>query len=100
MIPKRARLILAEFIFEQTFATFQEDVVLLEAQQANMDMMPATSSSISSRRGRPAGDESSGRVGDSNTRSQGIWQLRSDRLKSSINRAPKIDYSLNISRVK
>lgn len=31
---------LAEFIFEQTFATFQEDVVLLEAQQANMDMMP------------------------------------------------------------
>ncbi len=31
---------LADFIFEQTFATFKEDVVILEAQQINMDMTP------------------------------------------------------------
>ncbi len=31
---------LADFIFEQTFATFKEDVTILEAQQQNMEMMP------------------------------------------------------------
>ncbi|MBM3607479.1 MAG: aromatic ring-hydroxylating dioxygenase subunit alpha [Alphaproteobacteria bacterium] len=31
---------LADFIFGQTFATFKEDVVILEAQQTNMEMMP------------------------------------------------------------
>lgn len=31
---------LADFIFEQTFATFKEDVVILEAQQDNIDLMP------------------------------------------------------------
>lgn len=31
---------LADFIFDQTFATFKEDVVILEAQQANIELMP------------------------------------------------------------
>ncbi|MDB5570668.1 MAG: vanillate O-demethylase oxygenase [Hyphomicrobiales bacterium] len=31
---------MADFIFEQTYATFQEDVVILEAQQINQDLTP------------------------------------------------------------
>jgi len=31
---------LADFVFDQTFRTFQEDVVILEAQQENMDLSP------------------------------------------------------------
>ena len=38
--PKACPEDLADFIFDQTFATFKEDVVILEAQQTNMDMMP------------------------------------------------------------
>ncbi|HEY8580584.1 MAG TPA: aromatic ring-hydroxylating dioxygenase subunit alpha [Beijerinckiaceae bacterium] len=31
---------MADFIFDQTFRTFQEDVVILEAQQVNMELTP------------------------------------------------------------
>lgn len=38
--PKDISEDLADFIFEQTFATFKEDIVILEAQQGNIEAMP------------------------------------------------------------